>query len=248
MGNKTIIIIGGLGLLGKEIVKHFSLKNFNIVVIDNRTLSKQIPEYFKKVSFYNSDITKINLIKKTFEKIKKKFKRIDVIINCSYPKNNNYGAKFEKLKQKDLKENLFLQLGTAILIAQISLKIFLKQKFGNFIMVSSIQGISSPKFEHYKNTKMSSPIEYTASKSGIISITKYLAKYYKNRNIRINCISPGGIKDKQPKKFIKKYREACLSKGLLNPGDIVGTIEFLISKESSYINGQNIVIDDGWSL
>ena len=188
------------------------------------------------------------MIKKTFEKIKKKFKRIDVIINCSYPKNNNYGAKFEKLKQKDLKENLFLQLGTAILIAQISLKFFLKQKFGNFIMVSSIQGISSPKFEHYKNTKMSSPIEYTASKSGIISITKYLAKYYKNRNIRINCISPGGIKDKQPKKFIKKYREACLSKGLLNPGDIVGTIEFLISKESSYINGQNIVIDDGWSL
>ena len=77
------------------------------------------------------------------------------------------------------------------------MKTFLKQKVGNLILISSIQGTQAPKFEHYKNLNMTSPIEYSAIKSGIISITKYLSKYYKNKNIRVNCVSPGGIDDKQ---------------------------------------------------
>ena len=95
---------------------------------------------------------------------------------------------------------------------------------------------------------MTSPIEYSAIKAGIIAITKYLSKYYKNKNIRVNCISPGGIKNNQPKEFIEKYKRSCNSKGLLDPEDLLGTISFLISVESKFINGQNIVIDDGWSL
>ena len=95
---------------------------------------------------------------------------------------------------------------------------------------------------------MTSPIEYSAIKSGIISITKYLSKYYKNRNIRINCVSPGGIKDNQPKLFIKRYRQSCNSKGLLDGEDISKLILFLLSDKSKYITGQNLIIDDGWSL
>ena len=115
-------------------------------------------------------------------------------------------------------------------------------------MLSSIQGVQAPKFDHYKKTQMTSPIEYSAIKSGIISMTKYLAKYYKNKNLRINSISPGGIESNQPKNFIKKYRSVCNSKGLLNGQDISDLIIFLLSKKSQYITGQNIIIDDGWSL
>ena len=106
----------------------------------------------------------------------------------------------------------------------------------------------SPKFKHYKNTSINSPIEYTAAKAGIISITKYLAKYLKDKNIRVNSISPGGILDNQPEKFRNAYQESCVSKGLLDAEDLIGTIEFLLSSRSKYINGQNIIIDDGWSL
>jgi NAD(P)-dependent dehydrogenase (short-subunit alcohol dehydrogenase family) len=96
---------------------------------------------------------------------------------------------------------------------------------------------------------MHSPIEYSAIKSGIISISKYLAKYYRNKNIRINSISPGGIKDiNQPKLFIKRYKESCNSKGLLDGSDLSGLVLFLLSNQSKYITGQNLVIDDGWSL
>ena len=128
------------------------------------------------------------------------------------------------------------------------IKQFKKQGFGNLILISSILGVSTPKFDQYKGTKIKTPIEYSAIKSGIISITKYLAKYLKNKGIRVNCISPGGLKNNQPKKFISKYNANCLSKGLLDPEDLIGALNFLLSRDSKYINGQNIIIDDGWSL
>ena len=95
---------------------------------------------------------------------------------------------------------------------------------------------------------MTSPVEYSVIKSGIISLTSYLAKLYKKNKININCVSPGGIKDKQHKKFIKRYKDSCGTKGLLDAKDIVGTITFLLSNSSKFINGQNIIVDDGWSL
>ena len=131
---------------------------------------------------------------------------------------------------------------------RISIKLFLKQGHGNFINFSSILGLSSPKFNHYVGTSINSPIEYTAVKSAIIAISKYLAKYYKDKNIRVNCISPGGIFDNQDSRFIDKYRDDTINKGLLDPDDITGTVNFLLSDDSKYINGQNIIVDDGWSL
>ena len=139
-------------------------------------------------------------------------------------------------------------MGGAILFSQRIINFFNKQGFGNLIHISSVLGISTPKFEHYKNTNMVSPVEYSAIKAGLIAVTKYLSKYYKNKKIRVNCVSPGGILDNQPKTFINNYRKVCNEKGLLHPEDVVRTILFLLSDESRHINGQNIVIDDGWSL
>ena len=123
-----------------------------------------------------------------------------------------------------------------------------KQGYGNLLHISSIQGISAPKFEHYKGTSMISPIEYSAIKAGIISITHYLSKYCKRENIRVNCISPGGIFDNQPDSFVKNYNESCQNKGMLDAEDLIGTLLFLLSKQSEFITGQNIIVDDGWSL
>ena len=93
-----------------------------------------------------------------------------------------------------------------------------------------------------------SAIVKIAKKAGIISITKYLAKYYSKKNLKINCISPGGIKNKLPKRFIENYKNHCNTKGLLDPEDVVNSIKYLLSEKSNSISGQNIVIDDGYSL
>ena len=176
-------------------------------------------------------------------------KKVDALVHCAYPKTKDWGVKLEKLKQKSLNENLINQLGSTIIVSKNIINLFLKQNYGNLILLSSIMGLNNPKFKTYKGTNMSSPIEYSAIKSGIISITKYLAKYYSKKNLKINCLSPGGIIDNsQKKKFIRNYKKECNSKGLLDPKDVVNAINFLLSEKSNFISGQNIVVDDGYSL
>ena len=240
---KNILIIGGCGRIGYQISKKLSLNN-NIYIFD---VIKPIDKnYFKE--FVQCDVSKDKEFEKKLNTLAKKIKKIDVIINTSYPRNKNWGKSFLKINSKDIKENLYLQLGTTIMLSQKSIKLFIKQNYGNLILFSSIQGIAAPKFEHYRKTNMVSPIEYSASKSAIINITKYIAKFCKGKNIRVNSLSPGGIKDSQPKNFLNNYKKDCLNKGMLDSKDIVGAVEFLVSDNSQFINGQNIIIDDGWSL
>ncbi len=240
--NKNILILGGSGLIGTQIVKNLVSVGYNVYVMD-----KKKNKYLTKKNMILCDISKINLFNRKFDLLTQK-EKIDTVINLSYLKNKNWGKKFLKLKPNDVKENLFLQLGTIILTSQKIIDYFINKKKGNLILFSSIQGISAPKFSHYNNTNMSSPIEYSAVKAGIINMTKYIAKFCEKKKIRVNCISPGGVLDNQPKKFIKKYKESCLSKGLLDSNDLNGIVEFLVSEKSNFINGQNIIIDDGWSL
>ena len=82
----------------------------------------------------------------------------------------------------------------------------------------------------------------------IIQLTRYFAQYFKGENIRVNCLSPGGILDKQPGTFLKAYNSYCNEKGMLDPEDIAGPLIFLLSDASKYITAQNLIVDDGFSL
>ena len=178
----------------------------------------------------------------------KKFGKIDAAVHSAYPRSVGWGARFEDIQQKCLNEDLSSQLGGAILFSQRALEFFRKQGHGNLIHISSIMGVVTPKFENYVGTKMTSPIEYTAIKAALIAMSKYLAKYYKGNNVRVNCISPGGILDQQPESFLEKYRSCCNDKGMLDANDLVGTVLYLLADQSRYVTGQNIIVDDGWSL
>ena len=92
------------------------------------------------------------------------------------------------------------------------------------------------------------PVEYAVIKSALIHLTKYMAKYFKGMNIRVNSISPGGILDSQPGIFIKSYNEQCITKGMLDKSDLKGTLLYLLSDLSRYVNGQNLIVDDGFTL
>ena len=247
--NKVYLITGANGRIGYSLSKQLVKFGAKVVMTDILTNKIKFFNHNKNCLIKKIDIIKEENIKKIISAGVKKFKKIDGVIHCAYPVTKDWGQPIEKLKPKSLKENLFNQLGSSILISKYFINYFLKKKInGKIIFISSIQGIKSPKFEHYYNLNMTSPIEYSVIKSGIISLTSYLAKMHKKNKISVNCISPGGIRDNQPKKFIKRYLSSCGTKGLLDPKDIIGTITFLLSNSSEFINGQNIIIDDGWSL
>ncbi len=248
---KTVIITGGAGRIGLALTKDLIKKGHQVLIGDiNKIKLIQIKKSInsKNLIIFSSNLVNKKNIDKFIQYGLKKFKKIDVAVHCAYPKSKKWGTRFENINEKSLKEDLTSQLGGTIIFSQCISKYFLKVKKGNLILISSIFGTQTPKFENYKNLEMITPIEYSAIKSGIISITKYLAKYYQKKNIRINCVSPGGIKDNQPKIFIKRYKQYCSSKGMLDGSDISNLIVFLISDASKYVNGQNLIIDDGWTL
>ena len=106
----------------------------------------------------------------------------------------------------------------------------------------------APDFSIYEGTSMTTPVEYAVIKSGLIHLTKYMAKYLGGSNVRVNVISPGGINNGQPPSFTKAYGAKCLNKGMLDPADLTGALVFLLSDLSTYVNGQNLVVDDGFTL
>ena len=251
LNDNVVAITGGAGLIGTAFSKAI-IKNRGQVIIGDvsidRGISIQNELGVDNALFVEVNTSDTDSIDKFLKIGKDHFGKIDSAIHCAYPRSEQWGTKFEELKAEGLKDDLFDQLGGAILFSQRLISFYREQGYGNLVHVSSIQGVAAPKFEHYVGTKMVSPIEYSAIKSGIISITKYLAKYCKGQNIRVNCISPGGILDDQPDVFLEKYNSTCSSKGMMNAQDLNGTIVYLLSNKSEYVNGQNIIIDDGWIL
>ena len=141
-----------------------------------------------------------------------------------------------------------LNLGGMFLASQQAAVYFKNQGYGTIINIASVYGVIAPKFEIYDGTAMTMPAEYAAIKSAVIHLSKYIAKSLKGMHIRVNCISPGGILDHQADAFLKAYGDKCLNRGMLDASDINGTLVFLLSQASKDINGQNIIVDDGFTL
>lgn len=255
LNNKVIIITGGAGLLGQEFVKTV-IENNGIAVIadfDKERSCSIIGKLIEKegdvnVDYQFLDICKKQSILKLIDEIQLKYGRIDALVNNAYPRNKNYGRKFEDVTYEDFCENININLGGYFLTTQQFINYFSKQGYGNIINISSIYGVVAPRFEIYDHTSMTMPVEYAAIKSALIHMTKYLAKYSRGKNIRVNSISLGGIEDNQPELFLQSYKNFTLNKGMLNRSDVNGTLLYLLSDLSTYVNGQNIIVDDGFTL
>ncbi len=253
--NKVVVVTGGAGLIGKEFVKSV-IENGGIAIIAdiNEAIGLKAQEDLSNelnstnIDFVKLDITSKNSLNECIQYLDNKYQRIDALVNNAYPRNKNYGKHFFDVEYSDFVENTGLNLGGYFTTSQQFALYFQKQGYGNIVNISSIYGVVAPKFEVYENTPMTMPVEYAAIKSGLIHLTKYMAKYFKGMSIKVNALSPGGILDAQPEQFLSKYKEQCLNKGMLDKSDMKGTLVYLLSDMSKYVNGQNIVVDDGFSL
>lgn len=255
LADKVVIVTGGAGLLGRVFIRTIVENGGTGIIADiNEELGKNVLQELKKelqsesIDCIKVDITNKESIQEMITVLIKRHGRIDALINNAYPRNKNYGRKFEDVTFEDFCENVNMHLGGYFLVSQQMATYFKKQGYGNIINMSSIYGVMAPRFEIYENTPMTMPVEYAAIKSAIIHLTKYMAKYFKDSNIKVNSISPGGILDSQSEAFLSCYKAHSLNKGMLDGTDLKGTLLYLLSDMSTYVNGQNVVVDDGFSL
>lgn len=249
--DRVVVVTGGCGLLGKGFVRTILQHNGTAVAADVNeqqldALRSEISS--EKLLTIKLDITSASSIRDAIADTARRAGRIDALVNNAYPRNKAYGADLEKVTYKDFCENVDMHLGGYFLCMQQFAMFFKQQGHGNVISMGSIYGVAAPRFGVYEHSGFTMPVEYAAIKAGVIHLTRYFVNYYAGANIRFNCISPGGIFNNQPEDFVRRYNEHALSKGMLAQEDIMGALVFLLSDQSAYINGQNIVVDDGWTL
>lgn len=254
LDKKVIVVTGGAGVIGQAFISGIARKGGIAVVADvNASAAARVAEELREtgpgsVEAAELDITSKQSITALIEDLMRRHGKIDAVVNNAYPRNKNYGRPLEEVTYEDFCENVDSHLGGYFLVAQQFCKAFKVQGHGNLINMSSIYGSMAPRFEVYDGTPMTMPVEYAAIKSAVVHLTRYFAQYFKGAGIRVNCLSPGGILASQPASFLDAYNSHCASKGMLSAGDVVGALLFLLSDDSRYMTGQNLFVDDGFSI
>lgn len=240
--NKIILVTGGEGLLGKSIINHIKLNEGHAISLDIIN-DKKNPSFDK----YYFDLNDDKCINEVFESIFRKFGRVDGLVNNAYPKSSDWNENINNITNETFSQNLDMQLSRVFAVTKPILDLMKKKRAGSIVNVASIYGVVGNDFTIYNNTNIFPPVAYSAVKGGLINLNRYLASYYGQYNIRLNCVSPGGIFNNQDPVFVKNYELKVPMKRMGRPDDISPTITFLLSDESKYITGQNIPIDGGWT-
>lgn len=241
LNNKIILVTGGSGLIGKELVADINRKGGKAINADFGV------ETCLKSGTIFMDITNDNSIQNGIDLIVNEFGRIDGLVNNAYPRTKDWGVKFEDIDPQSWRKNIDMQLNSYFVCSQKVLKIMDNQHYGAIINIASIYGVVGNDFTLYEEYGGTSPAAYSAIKGGIINFTRYLASYYGKKGIRVNCVSPGGIFDHQHHSFITRYETKVPLGRLGNPDDIAPPVSFLLSDDAKYITGQNLIVDGGWT-
>jgi NAD(P)-dependent dehydrogenase (short-subunit alcohol dehydrogenase family) len=253
--NNTSIITGSAGRFGKIISNKLADLGSDLILIDNNILGKRNADLLKKKYGVRATFLKLDLTDKTdlkfFTNFLKTYKKIDLLVNNaafvgdSKLKGWNTGYLNQTNKTWDMALNI--NLSACFYLSKIVTPLLKKSKNSSIINIASIYSFLGPDLNLYKNTKINNPAAYASSKAGLVHLTKWLACNLAPK-IRVNSISPGGFYSSQPKNFIKKYINKTPMKRMFKKKDLEGVITFLASKDSSYITGQNLIVDGGISL
>ena len=236
--NKNIIVTGATGGIGHSIVEKLNNTGANILATGTRNEKlDDLKSKFNKINVLKFDISKIDEIEKFIEDATTQLGGgLDCIINNAGITQDNLAI---RMSLEEWKKVIDINLTSTFLLSKFAIKKMLKNKSGKIVNITSVVG-------HTGNLGQAN---YTASKAGIIAMSKSLAIEYAKKNINVNCISPGFIKTAMTDKIEDKFKETIISKipsaRLGEPEDIANAVIFLASNQSDYINGETIHINGG---
>lgn len=251
----TTVITGSAGRFGKIISYNLAALGSDLILIDKNFLGEKNAKSIKKKYKVNVYFLKLDLTEEKdlrfFSYFLKKFKKIDLLINNAAfvgdTKLKGWNESFLNQSNKTWNKAIDINLSACFYISKILTPYLNKSKKPSIINISSIYSFLGPDINLYKGTNINNPAAYAASKAALVHLTKWLACTLAPK-IRVNSISPGGFYSFQSKVFIKKYIKKTPLKRMFEKKDLESAIKFLASNESSYITGQNLVIDGGISL
>lgn len=258
---KSVLVTGGAGILGRGFCEALMTAGSQVACLDRVPESDQwVQEHLGKnpgsFSYHQCDLSNEADISRCVGEIYQHWGQIDVVVNNAASKGADLKKFFAPLEDFDLqtwKEIMSVNIDAMFLLAKhVGPKMIKGKRKGHFIQISSIYGCLAPDQRIYEGSEylgraINTPLVYSASKAAVLGLTKYLATYWGASGIRANSISPGGVESGQNSVFTKSYSHRVPLGRMGKISDMTSALLFLVSDESEYINGQNLMVDGGLS-
>lgn len=262
---RVAVVTGGVGLLGAEFCRTLAEAGAAVAVVDlNASASHGTADALTKNGYHAlavpADITQPDSVNAMVEKVLSEFGRLDILVNSAAldPKFDPDAAKkgiapgaFEDYPLDQWNAAMNVNLTGMFLVTQACVKPMLDQRQkGSIINICSTYGLNGPDQRIYiKEGKRVAfkPVYYTVTKAGVLGFTKYLAAYYAGTEIRVNALTPGGVFNNHEDYFVKNYSAKTILGRMANKDEMNGALLFLASDASSYMTGNNVIVDGGWT-
>jgi NAD(P)-dependent dehydrogenase (short-subunit alcohol dehydrogenase family) len=264
--DRTAIVTGGAGLLGKEFCRTLAEAGAAVVVADlNEDAAAAEAEFLQKEGFRSrgtkTDVTDPQSVARTVASTLEAFGRLDVLVNSAAldPKVDPQAlanrttplGSFEDYPLDAWNKALNVNLTGMFLITQACVAPMLSQgKKGSIINICSTYGLNGPDQRIYRKgdrPQTFKPVYYSVTKAGVLGFTKYLAAYYMGTQIRVNALTPGGVFNQHDDTFVANYSAKTILGRMAQKDEMNGGLLFLASDASSYMTGANLVVDGGWT-
>jgi len=257
---KTAIVTGGAGILGSHFCAGLAESGARVAVVDlqegkARELAQALGQrYNGQIIGIGCDVSDPASVKEMVERVVAKFGEVDILHNNAAAKSDDldaYFAPFEEYKLDQWRKIMSVNIDGMFLVAQaVGRQMIAQGKGGSIIQTASIYGVMAPdhriyKGSYYLNRQINTPAVYSTSKAAVIGLTKYLATYWADKNIRVNTLTPGGTESGQNDEFKRCYSDRIPMSRMAKAHEMVGALLYLASDASSYVTGQNIIVDGG---
>lgn len=256
--NQVVVVTGGTGILGSLYCKRLAEVGAKVIISDIdeekcQSLASEINELFPDSSIgIPVNLVDENSVKLWAKTILEQFNNIDVLVNNAATKSPNFFKPLEDFPLQDWNFVMSVNVTGMFLATREIGSIMANRGKGSIINISSIYGIVGPDQRIYEGSwyedlggEINTPLIYSATKGAVVSMTKYLATYWGHRGVRTNTLTPGGVASGQNSTFEQKYSARVPLGRMAQAEELVGALLFLASDASSYVNGQNIIVDGG---
>jgi len=256
---EVVVLTGGAGILGARFARALAERSARVALVDQdldkakRVADEINAELSLRVHAYRADVGKRDDWQSLQKRILSDLGDVTILVNNAATKSPNFFAPFENFPLEDWEMVMRVNTTGAMLGCQIFGGVMAQRGKGSIINILSIYGVAAPdqriyEGSSYEGRAINTPAVYSTSKAAVWGLTRYLASYWGDKGVRVNAISPGGVFSGQNDVFIQRYSARVPMGRMSERDEMCGAVVFLASQASSYITGQNIVIDGGLTV
>lgn len=262
LSGKVAIITGGAGILGQHFCRGVASAGANVAVVDvdvekARTLANDIQQNLGvRAIGVHCDVASPTSVGEMVDAVCQEFGQINLLHNNAASKSDDldaFFAPFENYSLNEWRKIMAVNIDGMFLVAQaVGRKMIEQGTGGSIVQTASIYGVMAPDQRIYEGSfyldrQINTPAVYSASKAAVIGLSQYLATYWASQGIRVNTLTPGGTESGQNEEFKRRYAARVPMGRMAAASEMVGALLYLLSNASSYVTGQNILVDGGLS-